>query len=116
MSRYSRSKIIALPDDCTQEEYELAVHLVSIGSYLYQIRNRNGFTQIEFAQFLEMPQCRLSQIECGAVDLKLSTLLKIAAILKISPKRLIPSKRQLAHAAWCAGGWGVKRPGRGRLV
>lgn len=115
MSRYPLRKTMLVDEDSSQEEYELAVHLRWIGDVLEDLRRYMNMTQKEFAEHLGMPQCRISHIENGGVDLKISTLIRLAAKLEVDPRIFFPDKEELKNAAWRAGGWGVKRPGVGRL-
>lgn len=115
MGRYPYRKSLNIRTESSQLEYELMVHLRWLGGILYSIRQERNMLQKDFAKFLGVPQCQISHLENGGVDLKLSTLLKIASKLEVDLHRLIPKKEDLEFEAFRAGGWGVKRSGPGRL-
>lgn len=104
MSKYPYCKSLELKDSSSQLDYELALFLEWFGARLRQYRNRMSYDQVDFAQLLGITQARLSQFENGAVDFKISTLLKIAAQLRLSIKTLVPSRSQLARMAYWRGG------------
>ncbi|MEO6991010.1 MAG: helix-turn-helix transcriptional regulator [Candidatus Baltobacteraceae bacterium] len=69
-----------------------------LGALLVAARKQLGLTQTQAARRLGMPNSHLSHIERGA-DLRVSTLLDIARLLKLEPmlvpKSQVPSVRAL---------------------
>jgi plasmid maintenance system antidote protein VapI len=116
MSRYPRCRAVEITPEIDQLEYELAIYLEWFGALLSRIRYRRmNMDQVQFAKFLGISQARLSQLENGRVDFKISSLLKISAQLGLTPKMLVASRRQLELTASQRGGYGVKRLGPGQL-
>lgn len=82
---------------------------------LYALRRQEGVTQSQLAQHLNVPQCQISKLENGEVDLRLSTLLKLAVVFKSSLKDWMPDAIDLAEFAVQAESTMVERAGPGLL-
>ena len=63
----------------------LYLHMTSIGYQISQKRREYGLTQTELARRAGLPQPNLSNIEKGRQDLTVSTLIRIARTLGLSP-------------------------------
>ena len=63
-------------------------------------RERRGLTQRELGRLAGVPQSHISKIESGAVDLRLSSLLALAAVLELDlvlTERARPERPLLEH-------------------
>lgn len=63
--------------------HELARSPQQIGAIIRRVREARKMTQTEMAAHLGVRQATLSNIETGSTDLKISTLLKILAMLDL---------------------------------
>lgn len=77
--------------------------LSEIGKYLQAARDRSGLTQRAFAEKAGTTQARVSKIENGETDARLSTIIEFARTLDLElmlvPRQHIPAiKAILAHA------------------
>lgn len=108
-ARYPKCKRLLLTEESTQLEYNLAVYLSALGSLVYSMRNQSNMDQADFSKFLGFSQSQLSCIENGGVDVRFSTLLRIAMKLDLDIHDLIVTKGGHAREAWRTGGYGVKR-------
>lgn len=61
--------------------------MTSIGYQISQKRREHGLTQLELAKRAGLPQPNLSNIEKGRQDLTVSTLIRIARALGVSPRQ-----------------------------
>lgn len=68
----------------TDEKY-----LEKLGHQIAKIRKDKGFTQVEFADKLEMNRSALAKIETGRVSPQITTLKRIAEGLDISLSSLL---------------------------
>ena len=78
--------------------------LKAIGKSLQAARDRRGLTQRAFAEKAGTTQARVSKIENGDTDARLSTIIEFARTLDLElmlvPRQHIPAvKAILAHAA-----------------
>lgn len=64
--------------------------MLSIGYEIQQKRRKNNLTQAELARRAGLPQPNLSNIEKGRQDLTVSTLIRIAQALDVSPAEFFP--------------------------
>lgn len=62
---------------------------VAFGRRLRAIREEKGWTLEQFAEAAKMNYLQIGHIERGASDPKLSTMLKLANALKVSPCELL---------------------------
>jgi len=73
--------------------------LEEIGTLLKEARERKGLSQRALSTAADLPQAQISKIENGHVDLKLSTLLKLARTLDLEPvlipRSALPAVRSL---------------------
>ncbi|WP_420594337.1 helix-turn-helix domain-containing protein [Deinococcus sp.] len=60
----------------------------ALGQRIRDLRSPH-YSQDEFAEVIDVFRSHVSTIENGKTDLKLSTLLRIAAALKLSPEDLL---------------------------
>ena len=63
-------------------------------------RERRGLTQRDLGRLAGVPQSHISKIESGAVDLRLSSLLALAAVLELDlvlTERARPERAVLEH-------------------
>ena len=58
------------------------------GKRIKEIRLKNGLTQEQLAEMIEVGERNLSKIECGNVFVKAKTIAKLIEALKIEPKEL----------------------------
>lgn len=63
--------------------------LVKIAHNMKRYRKENNFTQSQLAQKAKMHHSYISKIENAKINIFLSTLLKLAKALKITPKDLV---------------------------
>lgn len=68
----------------TEEKY-----LEKLGQQIARIRKEKGFTQVDFANKLEMNRSALAKIETGRVSPQITTLRRIADGLGISLSSLL---------------------------
>jgi len=61
----------------------------ALGNRIEHLRNQRNFGVREFALMAELEHHQLINIEKGRVDIRLSTLLKIAKGLGVEPKELL---------------------------
>jgi len=62
------------------------------GENLRRLRLEKGLSQGELAAEIDMSTNAISEIERGVTDTSLTTIIKIARGLKISPAELMPAK------------------------
>ncbi|MEQ8966465.1 MAG: helix-turn-helix transcriptional regulator [Azospirillaceae bacterium] len=69
--------------------------LEEIGTTLKEARQRRGLSQRALSAAAAVPQAQISKIENGSIDLKVSTLLKLARTLDLepvlAPRRALPA-------------------------
>lgn len=70
-----------------------------LGFRLKELRSKAGFTQDEFAAKLEMLQPNYARIEQGRLDLRLSTLCRLADALQVDIGILfeLPKQRKVTY-------------------
>lgn len=61
----------------------------AIGNRLYAFRKQAGLTQVEVAEKAGMSDRTYSDIERGTVNMRLSTILRICAVLHITPNEIL---------------------------
>jgi HTH-type transcriptional regulator/antitoxin HipB len=66
--------------------FESEYQKFKIGVLLKESRKKAGLTQTQLAEMINTKKTAISRIENHASDIKLSTLIKIAAVLKIDFK------------------------------
>ncbi|MEX2484724.1 MAG: helix-turn-helix transcriptional regulator [Brumimicrobium sp.] len=64
-------------------------YLEKLGQQIAKIRKEKGFTQVEFADKLDMNRSALAKIEIGRVNPQIITLKRIADGLEISVSELV---------------------------
>jgi transcriptional regulator with XRE-family HTH domain len=62
---------------------------IRFGERLRELREQKGWTLERFAEAARMNELQIGHIERGASDPKLSTILKLAKALKVSPAELL---------------------------
>ncbi|MBQ8494289.1 MAG: helix-turn-helix transcriptional regulator [Clostridia bacterium] len=67
----------------------LILDLHTIGSKLYAIRKARGLTQAEVAEKAEISDRTYADIERGTVNMRIDSLLKICAALRITPNDIL---------------------------
>lgn len=115
MAQYPTAKTDFIFPESGQLEYETAIFLKWIAGAIRQERARFGITQAQLAKTLCIPRCRLSHLENGSVDFRISTLLRIATVLGGELAYWVPTREDLRRAARYYGGWAVERRGLGVL-
>jgi len=85
--------------------------LEEIGTTLKEARERKGLSQRALSAAADVPQAQISKIENGSVDLKLSTLLRLARTLDLEPV-LAPRKALPAVNSIIRGAGPVMRPSK----
>ncbi len=65
------------------ENYEQGYKKFKIGVILKEMRKKAGLTQTQLAEMINTKKTAISRMENHADDIKLSTLIKIANVLKI---------------------------------
>src|SRR5690348_10951180 len=68
--------------------------LVVFGERLRALRTKAGLTQTELSEKAGLRQTHVSQLERGAVEPRLGTIIALADALGIEPAQLLPRKRQ----------------------
>jgi transcriptional regulator with XRE-family HTH domain len=68
--------------------------LVAIGKSLQSIRKRRGFTQKELAEKIGLTREAVASYEAGRSNLMITTLLDIAAVLRVSVNEILGLKGQ----------------------
>ena len=58
------------------------------GKRIKELRLKNGLTQEQLAELIEVGERNLSKIECGNVFVKAKTIAKLIEALKIEPQEL----------------------------
>ncbi len=61
-----------------------------IGVKVRRLRNEQHWRQRDLARKAALPARTVGRIERGEVDVRLSTLIKIAGAFGVNPKRLLP--------------------------
>lgn len=64
--------------------------LLHIGSKIREIRISKGFSQETLANECEVDYSQINRMELGKVNFNISTLYKVAKVLGIDPKELLP--------------------------
>lgn len=67
----------------------LITDLRCIGNNLYAIRKAHGLTQAEVAEKAELSDRTYADIERGSVAMRVDSLLKICAALRITPNEIL---------------------------
>ena len=65
------------------KDFEQGYHNFKIGVLVKETRKKAGLTQSQLARMIDTKKTAISRIENHAVDIKLSTLIKIASVLNI---------------------------------
>ncbi|MFT4059258.1 MAG: helix-turn-helix transcriptional regulator [Legionella sp.] len=65
--------------------------LILIGEQIRKIRKEKGFSQEDFANFIEMNRGYYGTIERGEANITLLNVLKILKGLEVTPNELFPS-------------------------
>ena len=115
MSGYPVRKLWRRNEFATEIEYEHALYLSWFGRVLMTTRLRVGERQAEFAERLKLQPAKLSRLENGGVDFKISMLLKIAVHMGADPRELLPDRQALEREAYAMSGGNRDLPGPGRL-
>lgn len=63
--------------------------LVAVGKRIKAAREREGMTQEELAEYVDMSATHISVIERGKKGLRLENLVRIANVLGVSPDELL---------------------------
>lgn len=63
-----------------------------LGEKIQALRSNLNYSTRQFALLAEMEHHQIINIEKGRVDIRLSTLLKIAKVLEVEPKELLDFK------------------------
>lgn len=61
----------------------------AIGNKLFSIRKRNGLTQAEVAEAAGLSDRTYADIERGAVNMRIETILRICQVLHITPDEIL---------------------------
>lgn len=79
--------------------------LRTIGNNLYRMRKTKGLTQAEVAEKAELSDRTYADIERGSVTMRIDSLLKICAALRITPNDILltdndtqPTEQDIAQA------------------
>lgn len=67
------------------------------GKRVKELRLKNGLTQEQLAEMIEVGERNLSKIECGNVFVKAKTITKLIEALKIEPKELFEFSQYQKH-------------------
>ena len=67
------------------------------GKRVKELRVKNGLTQEQLAEMIEVGERNLSKIECGNVFVKAKTITKLIEALKIDPKELFEFSQYQKH-------------------
>ena len=67
------------------------------GKRIKELRIKNGFTQEQLAEMIDVGERNLSKIECGNVFVKAKTIAKLIGALKIEPKELFEFANYKEH-------------------
>jgi transcriptional regulator with XRE-family HTH domain len=62
----------------------------NVGQAISDLRQRRNWRQTDLALRAGLPMRTIGRVERGTVDVRLSTLYKIASALGTSPKKLLP--------------------------
>lgn len=63
--------------------------LKSVGLRIRKLREKEGYSQQEFADLCDMELSQINRIELGKVNTSISVLFKLAEILKIPASKLL---------------------------
>ncbi len=66
----------------------LVFDFVAIGNKLYEIRKKRGLTQAQVAEEADISDRSYADIERGAVNMRIETMLRICKALNISPDEI----------------------------
>ncbi|MBR1942856.1 helix-turn-helix transcriptional regulator [bacterium] len=69
----------------------------SFGRRVKELRLKNGLTQEQLAEMIEVGERNLSKIECGNVFVKAKTIAKLVEALKIEPQELFEFSQHQKH-------------------
>lgn len=76
--------------------------LEEFGTTLKQARERKGLSQRALSAAADVPQAQISKIENGSVDLKLSTLIRLARTLELepvlAPRKALPAVKSVIRS------------------
>lgn len=72
---------------------ELQDYLVIIGQNIREIRAEKAIKQRELADAIDVPRSNINAIESGKVNVTVSTLLRIANALEVSPDILLKTSK-----------------------
>jgi transcriptional regulator with XRE-family HTH domain len=64
-------------------------YLIELGKKIAELRKKKGWTQVEFAEKLNIQRTALTRIELGNVNSTISTLLNISKTLGITIDELV---------------------------
>jgi len=67
------------------------------GKRIKELRIKNGFTQEQLAEMIDVGERNLSKIECGNVFVKAKTIAKLIDALKIEPNELFEFEKYKEH-------------------
>lgn len=70
----------------------LVCDLVTIGNKLLAIRKRMGMTQAEVAEAAGLSDRTYADIERGSVNMRIETILRICAVLHITPDEILTTE------------------------
>jgi len=73
--------------------------LAVIGKMLQYIRKRRGFTQKELGEKIGLTREAIASYEAGRSNLMITTLLDMAAVLRVSVNEILGLERQSVEAA-----------------
>jgi len=73
--------------------------LVEIGKKLQYIRKRRGFTQKELGEKIGLTREAIASYEAGRSNLMITTLLDMAAVLRVSVNEILGLERQSVETA-----------------
>lgn len=70
----------------------------AIGNKLHAIRKRMGFTQAEVAEAAGLADRTYADIERGNVNMRIETILRICAVLHVTPDEILTENNPLVTA------------------
>jgi transcriptional regulator with XRE-family HTH domain len=70
-------------------------NLIKIGEKIRNLRQSKGFSQEDFAAQAQLGRTYMGRIERGEQNLSIQNLIQIAITLRVEPKELLPSLREL---------------------
>lgn len=76
----------------------LIFDFATIGNKLFSFRKRAGMTQAEVAEAAGISDRTYADIERGAVNMRVETLLRICTVLKITPNEILSTDIETSTA------------------